>query len=146
MLKPVVTLCVLIALSASGYAQADGALTPDQMQRLKAVKATLWAVDHKSLRTSVAELEKSSQPELNLEIKEAMAAAYADIVKDYKVEGQNKREWLYSMVCLNMAYLQFNSEQGPSQNASDLNKLIRRQLKKHLPQQAMKQFGFLYSI
>jgi hypothetical protein len=75
-----------------------------------------------------------------------MAKAYADIVRDQDVVGEKKKEWLYSMVCLNMAYFQFGGTQGPPGSATSLNRLIRRKLKEYLPPSVLKQPGFLYSL
>ena len=75
-----------------------------------------------------------------------MAKTYADIVREINVEGQKKKEWLYSMVCLNMAYLQFGGSQGKSGSTTELNRLIRQKLKKYLPPELLKQPGFAYSL
>src|ERR1700744_3177364 len=74
-------------------------LTEEQIERVKEVKLLLNGVDNKSLWDTIKELEKSRKPQLNLEMKEAMAKTYSDIVKSFNVDGQKKREWLYSMVC-----------------------------------------------
>ena len=75
-----------------------------------------------------------------------MAKTYADIVREVNVEGKKKKEWLYSMVCLNMAYLQFGGSQGKSGSTTELNRLIRRKLKGYLPPNALKRDGFFYSL
>jgi hypothetical protein len=130
------------------HAQQAGSnhLTSSEIQRVKAVKELLSVVDKKPLRMTIVELEKTRDPEINLEIREAMAQAYTDVVRDYKVEGQKKKEWLYSMVCLNMAYLQFGGQQPASGDSNSLNKLIRQELKKHLSPEVLRQSGFLYSL
>ena len=125
--KRFILFIILISLAASAQAQGSYKsthLTAQEIQRVKAVKKLLYDVDPKSLRETIAELEKSRHPRINLEMKEAMAKAYVDIVKEINVEGQKKKEWLYSMVCLNMAYLQFGGGQGPSGRTSSLNRLI----------------------
>ena len=100
----------------------------------------------KSLWESISELEKTRHPEINLEMKEAMARTYVDIVKEINVQGQKKKEWLYSMVCLNMAYLQFGGSQGKPGSTTELNRLIRQKLKEYLPPNALQQPGYVYSL
>jgi hypothetical protein len=98
------------------------------------------------LQQTIDELRKTHHFQLNLEMREAMAKTYADIVKEENVIGQKKKEWLYSMVCLNMAYLQFGGAQGAPGSTTALNRLIRRKLKEYLPLNVLKQPGFLYSL
>ena len=140
---------ILIFLAASIPAQAEhrsGFLTIQEIERLKAAKALLAGVDKKSLQETIDELGKSRHPALGLEMQEAMARAYKDIVGQMNVQGQQKKEWLYSMVCLNMGYLQFGGSQGKSGSTTELNRLIRQKLKKYLPPDILKQPGFLYSL
>ena len=121
-------------------------MTAQEIQRVRAVKELLEGIDKKSLQETIDELEKTRKPQINLEMREAMAKAYTDIVRDFNVEGQKKKEWLYSMVCLNMAYLQFGGGQGPSDSTTSLNRLIRQELRKYLPPDILKQPGFLYAL
>ena len=121
-------------------------LTPQEMERVKAVKELLYDVDKKSLNETIRELEKSRQAHIDLEMREAMAKTYTDIVREISVEGQKKKEWLYSMICLNMAYLQFGGSQGKPGTTTELNRLIRQKLKKYLPPDVLNQSGFLYSL
>ena len=140
---------IFIFLAASAYAQGNyrsGQLTASDIERVKVVKALLYGIDTKSLRETIDELEKTRHPQINLQIREAMAKAYTDIVSEIDVKGQKKKEWLYSMVCLNMAYLQFGGSQGKSGSTTELNRLIRRKLKEYLPPNALKRDGFFYSL
>lgn len=138
-------LIIFIFLAASAHAQGDFP-TPQDIERVKAVKAFLYGIDTKSLRETIDELEKTRHPQINLQIREAMAKTYTDIVREINVKGQKKKEWLYSMVCLNMAYLQFGGSQGKSGSTTELNRLIRQKLKKYLPPNVLKQPGFFYSL
>jgi len=147
--KHVLFVFIFICLATSAHAQAShrsGHLTAAEIERVRSVKELLYGVDTKSLRATIDELEKTRHPLINLEMKEAMARAYADIVREINVEGQKKKEWLYSMVCLNMAYLQFGGDQGKSGSTTELNRLIRKKLKEYLPQDVLKQPGFIYSL
>ena len=141
----------VVFMFLAGLAHAEGNytrrhFTGQEIERVRAVKELLDGIDTKSLQETINELEKSRYPRLNLEMKEAMAKAYTDIVREIKVEGQKKKEWLYSMVCLNMAYLQFGGDQGKSGSTTELNRLIRKKLKEYLPQDVLKQPGFIYSL
>ena len=142
---------LVIIIFLATPAQADGKywnrhLTFQEIQRVKAVKSILDGVDKKSLQETIQDLEKTRHPQASLEVREAMANAYADIVKEINVDGQKKKEWLYSMVCLNMAYLQFGGSQGKYGSTTELNRLIRQKLEKYLPPNALKQPGFFYSL
>lgn len=140
---------ILIFLTSSAQAQSiysGRPLTVQEVQRVKAVKALLDGVDTKSLQETIRELERSRHPQINLQMQEAMAKTFTDIVRDINVEGQKKKEWLYSMICLNMAYLQFGGSQGKAGSTTELNRLIRQKLKQYLPPNVSKQTGFLYSL
>ena len=121
-------------------------LTERDIQRVRHLKELLDGVDKRSLQQTIDELEKARHPQISLEMKEAMANAYADIVREINVEGTKKKEWLYSMVCLNMAYLQFGGSQGKAGSTTELNRLIRQKLIKYLPVNISKQPGFFYSL
>jgi len=139
------SLVIILSLSPSAFSQSRR-LTEDDIQRVKVVKQLLIGVDKDSLWKTISDLEKTPYPQINLQIKEAMAKAYTDIAGEYNVTGQKKKEWLYSMVCLNMAYFQFGGDQGNSRNTTDLNRLIRQKLKGYLPLKVLKQHGLIYSL
>ena len=138
-------LVIFIFLTAPAHAQGNFP-TPQDIERIRALKALLYGIDTKSLQETLEELKKTQHPQINLQMREAMAKTYTDIVREVNVEGQKKKEWLYSMVCLNMAYLQFGGAQGTPGSTSSLNRLIRQKLKKYLPPNALKQAGFFYSL
>ncbi len=147
--RSLLPLIIFIFLSASAHAEEgykNRYLTAQEIERVKVVKALLYGIDTKSLRETINELEKTRHPQINLQMREAMAKTYTDIVREINVEGQKKKEWLYSMVCLNMAYLQFGGSQGTPGSTISLNRLIRQKLKKYLPPNALKQPRFLYSL
>jgi len=121
-------------------------LSTQEIERVRAFKEILNGVDKKSVWATIHELEKSRHPQISLMMQEAMAKAYVDIVKEINVEGEKKREWLYSMVCLNMAYFQFGGTQGKYGSTTELNRLIRQKLIKYLPANALKMPGFVYSL
>ncbi len=138
-------LAVFLFFSTSAYSQS-GRLTQEDILRVKEVKQLLSGIDRESLQKTIDDLDKTRYPRINLQIKEAMARTYTDIAGEYKLTSQKRKEWLYSMVCLNMAYLQFGGEQGNSRNTTDLNRLIRQKLKGYLPLNVLKQHGLIYSL
>lgn len=107
-------------------------LTSAQIERLKASRQLLADVDDRSLEASLAGLERSDFPEENLQILEAIARTYTDIVKEQNVIEQKNKAWLYSMITLNAAYLQLGGIQAGQSGDTALNKLIRAKLKKYL--------------
>ena len=109
-------------------------LTADEMGRLRSCKRLLGGVDTKSFEQSLFDLKHSSFPHENLQILEAMTKTYTEIVQEQNVVGQKKKEWLYSMVALNMAYLQLAGINATQSQDSPLDKLIRWKLKEHLPE------------
>ena len=136
-------LIIFLFLSSSVHAEY---LTGQDIQRVKAVTQVLSGIDGKSLQQTIDELEKTRYPHLNLIMREAMAKTYADIVRDNNVVEPKKKAWLYSMVCLNMAYVQFAGFQKQKSNTTSLNRLIRRKLREYLPADILKQPGFFYSL
>ena len=147
--KKFFTLIIFIFLSSSAHAgeyYKATHLTLQEIERVRVIKDLLVGVDTKSLRETITELEKSRHLQIDLQMKEAMAKAYVDIVKEINVEGQHKKEWLYSMVCLNMAYLQFGGDKGTRGSTTELNRLIRQKLIAYLPPNFRKQSGSLYSL
>ena len=108
-------------------------LTTEERERLRVCKHLLTGFDGKSFEESLSDLEHSASPHENLQILEAEAKVFAEIVQEQNVIGQKKKEWLYSMVTLNMAYLQLAGIDAKQSQDSPLDKLIRWKLKEHLP-------------
>ena len=108
-------------------------LTADEIVRLKVCKRLSAGIDKKSFEESLAALERYPYPEENLQILEAMTRTYVEIIQQGNVVEQKTKEWLYSMIALNMAYLQLGGIQVKQDEDTPLNKLIRQKLKEHLP-------------
>ena len=123
---------VIIILLCACPAYAAQNLTSAQTERVKTAKLLLGVVDKKSLEQTIKELQGTSYPEGNLQILEAVAKSYVDIIREQNVEGKGKKEWLYSMIQLNMAYFQLGGDPNNREDTS-LNLLIRRKLQKYLP-------------
>ncbi len=132
-------------LSSGAYAGSRH-LTPSEIERLKACQESLIGVDLKSLEQSITELEKTAYPQINLQIKEAMVRTYQTIAEEQGVSDLAKKKWLYSMVALNMAYLQFGGERPPKGQSAVLNSIIIKKLKENLPAELINKPGFLYTM
>ena len=148
-LKKFLLLITLVSISGAVNAQeyyGHRHLTSQEIDRVRQVKELLSGVDTKPLRETIKEIEKSKHPQTNIELQEAMAHAFLDIAKENNVEGIKKKQWLYSMVCLNMAYLQFGGTLGKYGSTTELNRLIRQKLIAYLPRNINTQPGFLNSL
>ena len=121
-------------------------MTLSEVQRVRALKELLGGVDSKTLQQTVDELEKADYPRVNLDMKEAITKTYADIVRDKNVIDQEERVWLYSMVTLNMAYLQLGGTQDKAGSTGPLNQLIRRKLREYLPPEIFNRPGFSFVV
>lgn len=118
---------VLFLCCASGVC-AQGSFSAAQIQRIQAFKQRLGTVDKKSLEKTISELQKAQDSELALQIQETIARVYADIVKEQDIYDMVTQEWLYGMVALNMANLQFGGRSRDS-----VSQMIAQKLKKALP-------------
>ena len=119
-------------------------LTAPEIEHVKAFKKLIRDVDGKSLMQTIAEIETAANPQLELQMQEAIAKTYADIVLEEKVGDLKQKEWLYSMVTINMAYLQFGAKQDDSGNA--LNRMIRKKLREYLPPEVLSSPEFLRKL
>ena len=134
---------LFLIFSISAHAKSGHArLVPSEIERVKVVKQMLYEVDKKSLQQTIEELEKTGYPDLYVYVREAMAKTYLDIVREQDVQSQKAKEWLYSMITLNMAYLQL----GGTHNAEVLNRQICQKLKAYLPADILNRPGINYSM
>jgi hypothetical protein len=138
-----VVVLVLLFLAAVHVAPA-AALSPKQLERVRSAKTILAEVDERSLQELEKELSATDFPEGHLQILEAVAATYREMLEEYEATTQGRKEWLHSMILLNMAYFQFggNSEE----NDTGLNIVIRRKLKKHLSVQLLADPRLFHSL
>ncbi len=135
-------MCIAVLLCSMTVAHAKERLTTKDIDRIKAYKHLVADVDTNSVGKTVTMLERSDNPRLNLTLKEAIARTYAEIVLEQGISDSKKKIWLYSMVGLNMAYFQFAGSNAAQKNVSDLNRMIRGKLRKHLPEDIFEQPGF----
>ncbi len=127
MKKLLVVVLVMLAVSSS-YAQGRQ-LSASQTERVKTFKKLITEVDDKTLSKTIAEIERTNDPEMVLQIQETIAKVYAGIVVDQVIKDQPTKQWLYNTVALNMANLQFGGGVG----RDPVNRMIVERLKKTLP-------------
>jgi len=119
---------VFLLVFVASVAHAQIRLTPDQIERVKVFKTRIAAVDKTPLAKTILEIERTNDPEMVLQIQEAVARVYADVVADQSIKDQPTKEWLYNTVAMNMANMQFGGRVGGS-----MNRMITERLKKALP-------------
>ncbi len=145
--KSVFLFCVfLFSVSPAGAAKnCRGYLNSDEIARLKESKALVREVDLKSLDKTVQEMERSACPPMNAIIFETVARTYDDIVREKKVTEKKNKDWLYSKIQLNMAYLQLTGGQIPG-DTDPLNRMIRYKLKEYLTEDILSDPRFFHKV
>lgn len=127
--------CVVSLISpGAAYGRSPaGALSTGQMDRVQACRRLLGGANERTAAQISADLTRSAFPEENLQILEAEARTFAELVLEQGVTDPAQKEWLYNMIALNMAYLQFGGINIKQSDDKVLNKMIRRKLREHLP-------------
>ncbi|HLF18874.1 MAG TPA: hypothetical protein VI749_08290 [Candidatus Omnitrophota bacterium] len=138
------TIVFIVCFSLLAY-PVRAQLAPAQLERVKAAKELLKEIDTTSVEETVEKLSQSVYPEGDLMIMEAVASTYRDMVFEHQVEGQEKKEWLHSMVLLNMAYFQMGGS-GEEEGDTGLNIAIRRKLKQYLSADLMADRRLFHSL
>ena len=139
---------LFFVLAAAVHASAAGAesLTPDQTRRLQVCERLLDGVDKNGMAKKMRELENSRFPEENVKLIEAVTQTYAELVREQGIEKPDTKEWLYSMVTLNMGYLQLGGSKLNQSRDTALNKIIRRRLKDRLPADLLANEEIFYTL
>lgn len=123
-----------------------GRLTAQQIERVKVCKRLLQDVDPKSVEETVSDLESNPYPEENLQILEAVAKTYDDIVREKSVVEMRHKNGLYEMITMNMAYLQLGGVNSGTGTREPLYHLIQKKLKQYLPLDLLKHSGIFQPI
>lgn len=131
---------LLIHTVCVGATFANG-LSPTQMDRLKDYKSLIREVDGMGLQEDIRRLEHSGYPEQTLQIMEAMARTYIDLIREQNIEAPADRKWLFSMVQLNMAYMRLAGSPDV-QGTNPLNRMIIKKLRSYLPEDLMRHPAF----
>ena len=117
----------------------------EQLGRVEACQSILKEVRGKSLQQTIDGLSRLPYIEENIQIMEAMVKTYTDIVAELKVTEQSKKEGLYSLVELNMAYLQLGGVKS-SGSREPLYGLIRGKLKSYLSAKLLNNSTLFHSL
>ena len=145
MLKKFLLAVFLLNVSIfSAFAYQD--LSAGQLQRINTAKSLLGATDDRTLAATISELEKSPSTEGALEIYEAIAETYGELVKKHGLTDKKAQERLLDKIRMNMAYFQLGGPDVERVSDSSLNIVIRRLLKKHLPAQLFSDRRFFKSL
>ncbi|MDP2652907.1 MAG: hypothetical protein Q8Q08_02625 [Candidatus Omnitrophota bacterium] len=134
------------ALCLPVFADTAERLTASQVERVKVCKQLLQEVDKKFLRQTMDQLEETGYPEENLQILEAVARTYTDIVQEQKIVKLRAKEWLHSMVLMNMAYLQMGGIRESGGDQEPLYQMIRRKLTGYLSPELLAHPGIFHPI
>lgn len=140
-----VVLAVVCVLPAEAGQSCRSSLTEEEIGYVKESRTLVRDVDPRSLQKTVDELEAVECPQIQAVIFEAMAKAYDDISRENNVAEQKKKEWLYSKIKLNMAYLQLTG--GNFKGDGDaLNRRIRYLLKEYLGPEVLQHPAFFQKV
>lgn len=131
---------LMAAMAIAGPALANS-LSAGQMSRLQDYKALIREVDGMSLQEDIRRLEQSGYPEQTLQIMEAMARTYTDLIREQNIQALPDRRWLFSMVQLNMAYMRLAGSPDV-QGTNSLNRMIIKKLRSYLPETLMRHPAF----
>lgn len=145
MLRFLLVLLLLLSFSVTTF--ADGSLTAIQLQRVRQYKNQLSEVNSEPLDKTIDWLAAQRYPEIHLQIEEAVAQSYTQLIKEHQLTKLKDKRWLYGMIKLNVAYLQFTAgQEGASGADAALNRLIQRTLKKYLSPEIFNHPGFVKSV
>jgi len=137
--------CSLLALGLPRPSSARQTLTPSQVERLETCVRLLSDVDPQDFAARREGLERGTYTEANLVLLEAVARTYSEIIEEQGITEQERKEWLYSMVTLNMGYLQLGGSKV-RQRDSALNLFIRQKLKSHIPARLLENQDLFYPL
>lgn len=114
------------------------------VDRIHSAKMLIEDSEPRSVEDISMELQLTSSPEGNLQIFEAVAATYRDLVLDGNIVDDKGKKDLYDQIRMNVAFIQFGG--NPNQRgAKKVNRWIRQALLKHLSKDLMNDEDMFYS-
>ncbi len=140
-MKKILWLILFVLIASPAYSKGSK-LSAEQVERVKVFKAQIAEVDKKTLAKTITEIERTNDPHMVLQIQEAIAKVYSDIVADQAIKDQATKEWLYNTVSMNMANIQFGGRVG----GNPVNQMITGRLQKALPKGIMDNPNFHVSV
>jgi len=118
----------------------DGAF----LARILDAKTLVADLDPRSVEDISIELRSTSSPEGNLQIYEAVAATFRDLVINGDVTDEVGKKNLYDQIRMNVAFIQFGGNPNTS-SGKKIDRWIRQTLMKYLPQDLLKDEDMFYS-
>lgn len=142
-LTAILVIVITVLLFVGGLVEAG--LTGGQEERVAEARTLLEEVDLRSAQEIIDEFNRTPAPQANLQIYEAVAATYAELVKRKEVTGAASKKNLYNQIRLNVAYLQFGGDPD-SESSRKLDLWIRQTLVRHLPRELMDDPAVFHSL
>ena len=134
-------LVLLFILPQSAQAKSDDDLF---LARIHNAKALVADHDLRSVADISRQLHATSSAEGNLQIYEAVAATYRDLVASGDVTDEAGKKNLYDQIRMNVAFIQFGGDPNYGGGAK-INRWIRQTLVNYLPQNLMNNEDMFYS-
>ena len=136
-------LSVILLICSSAFASGER-ITERHFQRIKQAKSILDQLEPRSIGQIADELNQTDHPQSHLQIYEAVAATYMELVDQQDIRDEEQRKELYNQIRLNVAFIQFGGDFGSS-SGTKLDRWIRRRLKNHLPREILKNEKMFFS-
>jgi len=114
------------------------------LARIHDAKMLVADLDPRSVEDISIELHSTSSPEGNLQIYEAVAATYRDLVVNGDVTDEVGKKNLYDQIRMNVAFIQFGGNPN-DRSGKKIDRWIRQTLIKYLPRDLMKDEDMFYS-
>ena len=112
--------------------------------RIQNARALVADHDRRSVADISRQLHATSSAEGNLQIYEAVAATYRDLVASGKITGEIGKKNLYDQIRMNVAFIQFGGDPN-YRGGAKINRWIRQTLLNYLPKSLMKDEDMFYS-
>lgn len=114
------------------------------LARIHDAKMLVAELDLRTVEDIFRELNATSSPEGNLQIYEAMAATFRDLVVGGDAADEAGRKSLYDQIRMNIAYIQFGG--NPKSGGRRVDRWIRQTLRKYLTKDLMKDEDIFHSV
>ncbi len=114
------------------------------LARIHDAKMLVAELDSRTVEDIFREFHATSSPEGNLQIYEATAATYRDLMESKEVTGEVEKKNLYDQIRMNIAFIQFGG--NPNGGGAKIDRWIRQTLMKYLSRDLMKEENIFHSV
>jgi len=114
------------------------------LARIHHAKMLVADIDPRSVEDISRELHSTSSPQGNLQIFEAVAATYRDLVVNGDIADEAGKKNLYDQIRMNVAFIQFGGNPN-TRSGKKIDRWIRQTLMKYLPRKLLKDKDMFYS-